>query len=148
MDDQQLELVCFTLISAAGAAKSSFIQAIDEARAGKFNEADELIKQGEEYLLQAHAPHSEMVQKEAAGEHTEVNILFVHAEDQMATTETFKVMAEQFITEAREMAELKAELAALRGAGAAEMGAAVADAVAAAPAACAAPTSAEPVAAQ
>ena len=112
MDATQLELTCFSIISAAGAAKSCFIQAIDEARQGKFDEAEALVKQGEQMLIEGHAPHTEMVQQEAAGNHVEVNILLVHAEDQMASTETFKVMAEQFIEVYRERGELMARLAA------------------------------------
>ena len=104
MTDEEYERVCFSLITASGAAKSNYIQAIDLARKGSFDEADALIDQADEYLNQAHAPHAKMVQEEAAGMHTPVNILLVHAEDQMATTESFKVMAQEFVKLYRERA--------------------------------------------
>lgn len=102
MTNEEFERVCFSLISASGMAKSNYIQAIQAARGGDFDQADVLVKQADEFLLQAHAPHAEMVQQEAAGNHVEVNILLMHAEDQMATTESFKVMAQEFIALYRE----------------------------------------------
>lgn len=116
MDATQLELACFSIIAGAGTAKSNFIQAIEEARQGNYAEAESLIAAGEQQLIEAHAPHTEMVQQEAAGNHIPTNILLIHAEDQMASTETFKIMAEQLIQVYHERDELKAQVAALTGA--------------------------------
>ena len=38
-----------------------------------------------------------MIQKEAAGEKSEFSLLLMHAEDQLMTTETLKIVAEEFI---------------------------------------------------
>lgn len=107
MTDQELELTCFSIITSAGTAKSQYIQAIQEAREGNFEEAERLVADADQVLIAGHEPHTKMVQAEAAGEHTPVNILLVHAEDQMATTETFKVMAQEFISLYRERAQVK-----------------------------------------
>lgn len=97
MTDEELEMTCFSLITSAGTAKSNYIQAIACAREGDYARAEELIAAGDEALVAGHEPHTRMVQKEAVGEKTDVSILLVHAEDQMATTETFKVMALEII---------------------------------------------------
>nr|WP_274600925.1 PTS lactose/cellobiose transporter subunit IIA [Dorea longicatena] len=38
-----------------------------------------------------------MVQKEAAGEGAKMSLILAHAEDQMMSTEVFKVLAEEMI---------------------------------------------------
>ena len=43
-----LELICFAIISSVGMARSLYIEAIQEAKAGNFEQAQELIKQGDE----------------------------------------------------------------------------------------------------
>ena len=41
-----LELICFEIISSVGMARSLYIEAIQEAKAGNFEQAQELIKHG------------------------------------------------------------------------------------------------------
>lgn len=91
------ELICFQLITSAGSAKSCYIEAIQKAKAGEFDEAEELIKQGDQMLHDGHGPHTDLVQKEAAGENVQLSLILMHAEDQMMSTEVFKIMAEEFI---------------------------------------------------
>ena len=92
-----LELICFKLITAAGGAKSNYIEAIQKAKQGLYEEAEELIRQGDELLKEGHQPHTDMIQKEAAGEDVKMSLILTHAEDQMMSTEVFKVMAEEMI---------------------------------------------------
>lgn len=94
----ELELICFQLITSAGSAKSCFIEAIQKAKEGLFDEAEDLMKQGDEMLKEGHGPHTDMVQKEAAGESVKLSLILMHAEDQMMSTEVFKIMAEEFIS--------------------------------------------------
>lgn len=92
-----IELICFQLITAAGGAKSNYIEAIQKAKQGRYEEAEELIRQGDELLKEGHQPHTDMIQKEAAGEDVKLSLILMHAEDQMMSTEVFKVMAEEMI---------------------------------------------------
>ncbi len=94
---EDLELICFQLITSAGAAKSNYIAAIQLAKEGNYKEAEKLIKEGDKLLIEGHAPHTDMIQKEAAGESMQMSLLLTHAEDQMMSTEVFKVMAEEMI---------------------------------------------------
>lgn len=93
-----MELICFQIISSVGMARGSFIEAIDYACDGKYDEAEEKIKEGDEFFHQGHIAHAELIQKEASGEKQEVVLLLVHAEDQLMSAESFKILAEKFIT--------------------------------------------------
>lgn len=92
-----LELVCFQIISAAGMARSSYIEAIREAKKGNFEKAKECIKEGETFFSQGHSAHAELIQKETSGEGVNPNLLLLHAEDQLMSAETCKIFANELI---------------------------------------------------
>lgn len=95
---EDMELICFQLITAAGGAKSKYIEAIQKAKSGLYDEAKKLISEGDDFLNQAHEPHTDLVQKEAAGDDVKMSLILTHAEDQMMSTEVFKVLAEEMIS--------------------------------------------------
>lgn len=97
MTRDEMETICFQLITGAGTAKSNFIGAIQKAKEGKYEEAEALIAEGNKVLNDAHLPHTDLVQKEAAGEDVGMNLILAHAEDQMMSTEVFQVMAQEAI---------------------------------------------------
>ena len=68
-----LELTAFQIISSVGTARSCYIEAIQAAK-----------KAG-------------LLQKEASGEGNTVNLLILHAEDQLMSAEAFKTIALEFI---------------------------------------------------
>lgn len=92
-----LELVSFKIISAVGAAKSCYVEAMQAANKGEFDLAREKIKEGDESFTGGHSAHAELIQKEASGEHVVPNILLMHAEDQLMSAETIKIMALEVI---------------------------------------------------
>ncbi|MCE4052203.1 PTS lactose/cellobiose transporter subunit IIA [Bacillus sp. Au-Bac7] len=95
---QGTELVSFQIISSVGTARSMYIEAIQEAKTGNFEKAAQLIEEGENLFIQGHHAHKELVTKEANGESVEFTLLLMHAEDQMMSTESFKIVAEEFIS--------------------------------------------------
>ncbi|MBS4456013.1 PTS lactose/cellobiose transporter subunit IIA [Tuanshanicoccus lijuaniae] len=102
-----IELVAFRMISAVGTARSCYIEAIQLAKAGQFEEAEALIKEGEQMFVQGHHAHSELIQNEAKGEGPSVNLLLLHAEDQLISAEGFKTIAEEFIEVHRRLYEIE-----------------------------------------
>ena len=67
-----LELLSFQMISFNGSARSSFIE--------------------------GHRVHAKLIQEEAQNEGvTEINLLLIHAEDQMMSAEVFKIVAAELI---------------------------------------------------
>lgn len=95
--NEEYEMICFQIISNSGAAKSNYVEAIKKAKSGDYAEAEKLIKEAEQYFLEAHKVHVDMIQKEAAGEKTTFSLILMHAEDQMASVEMAKLMAEEII---------------------------------------------------
>lgn len=47
-DMNELQMTCFEIISYVGTAKSMYINAVQKAKEGDFDAAEELIKQGDE----------------------------------------------------------------------------------------------------
>ena len=86
MNREEAQMVAFQLISYAGDAFSSFLKAVEKARNGEFDEADELIKKGESELTNAHNAQTELLAKEAQGKDIEYSIMLVHAQDHLMTT--------------------------------------------------------------
>ncbi len=92
-----MEMVAFQIIAAVGTARSMYIEAIDLAAEGKFEEARAAIKEGEEAFNGGHAAHGELLTKFANGELPPMDILMTHAEDQLMSAEAFGILAEKFI---------------------------------------------------
>lgn len=102
-----LEMICFKIISNVGAARSSYIEAIQKAKAGDFEGAKACIQAGQEQFLIGHEAHFELIQKEAAGEAVGGSLILVHAEDQLMSAESFKIIAEEMIACYERIAELE-----------------------------------------
>lgn len=102
-----LELICFQIISSVGTARSIFIEAIREAKDGNIQAARDMIIEGAEIFTQGHHSHMELIQKEASGEKTEINLLLIHTEDMLMSAESFRILAIEFIDLYEKMYEQK-----------------------------------------
>lgn len=107
---ENLELVCFQLISAVGMAKSCYVEAIQEAKKGNFEAAKAKTKEGDDTFVQGHTAHAGLIQQEAAGNKTEITLLLLHAEDQLMSAETTKLMAQELIENYQTIKELEAKI--------------------------------------
>ncbi len=92
-----MEEVCFEIIASVGTAKSMYIDAINKAKEGKFDEAEHLMKEGSDAFLQGHNVHLQLLANDAGGRSVHFSMLLMHAEDQLMGAETFRVLAEDFI---------------------------------------------------
>lgn len=92
-----LEMLCFQIISNVGAARSTYIEAIQKAKTGDFEGAQAALKAGEELFLKGHEAHFELIQKEAQGIAVGGSLILVHAEDQLMSAEGFKIIAAEMI---------------------------------------------------
>ena len=100
-----LERISFKIIAAVGGARSAYIEAMHAARTGDLARADELVKQGDESFLGGHDAHTELIQREAGGDPVTMNLMITHAEDQLMSAETIKIVALEFIELYRQRAE-------------------------------------------
>lgn len=94
---EEFEMLCFQIITFVGTARTNFIQAIKSAKEGKFEEAEKLIKDGDEAFSQGHHAHADILAKDANGELNGGYMLLMHAEDQLMSAENFRILAEEFI---------------------------------------------------
>ena len=91
-----LEQVAFEIISTVGTARSCYIEAIQKAKEGKMDEIEDLFKAGDEAFNEGHNAHMGLLTKEAEGNSEGVNLLLLHAEDQLMSAEAFKTIATEF----------------------------------------------------
>lgn len=92
MEEMNWEVMCFQMITAAGEAKSNYMEALQEVKENNYQKADELLREGDKSFALVHDMHTELVQKECAGEKVEVTLLMTHVEDQMMSVEVIKIL--------------------------------------------------------
>ncbi|MFV0381790.1 MAG: PTS lactose/cellobiose transporter subunit IIA [Breznakia sp.] len=92
-----LELICFQIISNVGGARSCFIEAIQYAKTGDYEKAQEAICEGEKLFTEGHHAHAKLIQNEANETMGSITLLLIHAEDQLMSAEAFKILATEFI---------------------------------------------------
>lgn len=86
MDKEELSLIGFEIVAYAGEARSKLLEAINSAKDGDFEKAEELIKASEQTINKAHNIQTEMLTKDAAGDAIELNLILVHGQDHLMTT--------------------------------------------------------------
>lgn len=96
MEQANLEAI-MGLIMNSGDAKSSAMEAIQLAKEGNFEGADEKIKAADEALINAHHAQTDMLTKEAQGSAMEISLLMVHSQDHLMTSITFVDLAKEII---------------------------------------------------
>ena len=97
MDEQ--EQIVINLIVNSGSARSSAIEAIQYAKAGDLDKADESLQTAKETVNEAHHAQTELIQAEIRGEKAPLNLLMVHAQDHLMTAITVKELASELIKE-------------------------------------------------
>ena len=105
---QEFETACFGIITYVGTARSCFINAVQFAKKGDFEGAEEQIRQGDEAYTQGHHIHADLLTLDANGKLEESGLILMHAEDQLLSCETLEIMAERFLAQARRLQALEA----------------------------------------
>lgn len=93
----KMEEIIFKLISCGGEAKSFSMEAIYNAKAGKFVEAERCIKNAEEKLQEAHIEQTKLIQSEAQNNKVEMSLLMVHAQDHLMNAITTRDLAGEMV---------------------------------------------------
>ncbi|ASW42347.1 PTS lactose/cellobiose transporter subunit IIA [Clostridium isatidis] len=102
---ENMEIIIFEIISQAGMAKGLAYKALEEAEKSDFKKADQLLKEADSYLTEAHKIQTDIIQAEASGERTELSLLFVHAQDHIMTAIEARTLIEHMIRMYKKMAE-------------------------------------------
>lgn len=104
---QHSEIDLLELISSVGQARSYYIEAIQEAKSKNYEKCNELVRKGNEMYAKGHRIHQCMVQEEAGGNSIPVSILLTHAQDQLMSAESFKILCDEFIDLYRRIDEME-----------------------------------------
>ncbi|KAF0506775.1 PTS lactose/cellobiose transporter subunit IIA [Pediococcus pentosaceus] len=102
--EQNLEVIMGLIIN-GGNAKSSAFEAINAAKAGDFEKADEKLKESDVFLTEAHNVQTGMLTEEAKGNHAKVSLLTVHSQDHIMNAITFRDLAGEIVDLYKKMAE-------------------------------------------
>ena len=91
------EIIAMQIIASVGTARSLYIEAIDRAEEGQFQQARDKISEGEKIFNEGHAVHGQLLTAYANGELENMDILMTHAEDQLMSAEAFGILASRFV---------------------------------------------------
>lgn len=107
MDEQ--ELAIFHIISLAGDSRTLAFEALRSARKGDFLGADEKMDEARKASVEVHKLQTEMITAEAQGQHHEVSLLMVHAQDHLMTSLLARDLIEEMISMMKERTEEEAQ---------------------------------------
>lgn len=99
------EEVSFEIIASAGQAHSLAFEALGYARDNNFIKARELIEESKKESLLAHRCQTRLLTQEASGDHVDVDVLLVHAQDHLMTAQLARELIEEIIN----LYEIKAD---------------------------------------
>lgn len=97
MNKEEVTMIGFEIVAYAGDARSSLIEAMNAARDGEYDKAEELVREADESIKQAHNTQTDMLAKEAAGEDLELSFIMVHGQDHLMTTILLRDLVEHMI---------------------------------------------------
>lgn len=97
MTTNNITETAFQIILYAGNGKSNAMEAIQEAKEGNFAKSDELIKSAGEELNKAHDYQTKLLQGEANGEESPLNLMLVHSQDHLMTSMTVRDLAVELV---------------------------------------------------
>lgn len=95
--------IAFQIILYGGNGRSSAMEAIQCAKERNFEEAEALIKEAEQEINKAHKYQTELLQNEAQGEESELNLLLIHSQDHLMNAITVKDLANEMVVLYKEM---------------------------------------------
>ena len=102
-----LEEMALEIITNVGTARSMYVEAVEAAKAGNFEEAHNLVAEGEKIFVNGHHAHADLVNDKIGVEELQYMFLVMHAEDQLMSAETLKIVCDELI----DMLEAKAKQA-------------------------------------
>lgn len=95
--DFDYEDVVMNIIMYSGNCKSRALQAINCAKKGDYQTANDLIKEANTNLLEAHKTQTYLITQEINGKNIPIKLLMVHAQDHLMNVILAKDLAIEFI---------------------------------------------------
>ncbi|MEJ8736501.1 PTS lactose/cellobiose transporter subunit IIA [Erysipelotrichaceae bacterium HCN-30851] len=85
MNDSPIDLIAMNIIANSGDARSHAFAALEEAKQGNFETAEEFLKKANDAVNLAHKAQTELLFEEANGNKQDVNVLLIHSQDHLMT---------------------------------------------------------------
>lgn len=95
--DEKIVNISMELISTAGNAKGTALNAINIAQKGDLEGALTELKLAKQELTKVHKIHGDLIMREAGGESFQMSLLFVHAQDHLTSAIVILDLAEHMI---------------------------------------------------
>jgi cellobiose PTS system EIIA component len=98
MNELEMVETAMNIIAGAGDCKSYAMEAIHNAKEGKFKEAYECINESKKALGVIHEIQTNLIREEIIGKkQTELSLLMIHAQDHLMSSVTIKDLANEVI---------------------------------------------------
>lgn len=94
---EKLEELDLQIIAAVGTARSMYIEALNLAKEGQFDEANAKVAEADEMFAQGHDAHHDILAMQGQGIELPFDLMLVHAEDQMMSAEAFRLIATELM---------------------------------------------------
>lgn len=78
---EEISMVGFEIVAYAGDAQTDLLAALDAAREGDFEKAEQLHKDASDALIGAHDTQTKLLSQEAGGGEMEMTFIMAHAHD-------------------------------------------------------------------
>ena len=104
--DEYMEVVMWIIMS-GGNAKGLAFQAIQQAKSGDFEAAEQSLAQASDELRNAHDVQTDLLTRLAQGEKIGWNLYMVHAQDHLMNAITFKDLAGEVVGQEKRLQALE-----------------------------------------
>lgn len=108
---EKISMVGFEIVAYAGDAQTDLLAALDAAREGDFEKAEQLHKDASDALIGAHDTQTKLLLQEAGGGEMGMTFIMAHAQDTLMTTMILEKQTRFTIDAYKRIAELEAKLA-------------------------------------
>ena len=109
LEEQESLQTIMGLIINGGNAKSDAMEAIQAAKTGDFDLAEQKLADSDKALVEAHHSQTAMLTAEASGEKMNISLLLVHGQDHLMNAITFRDMASEVVDVYKKIAGVPAE---------------------------------------
>lgn len=103
VDVEKVSMVAMEIITYAGTAKSSYMEALSLFKRGDYDASAEKMKEGDSNFSKAHSAHLQTLQDEMTLLEPQITLLLTHAEDQLMGAETIKNVVQECMDLYREV---------------------------------------------
>ncbi|RFA32031.1 PTS lactose/cellobiose transporter subunit IIA [Virgibacillus dokdonensis] len=92
-----IEEISFQIILHGGNARNLAMEAIQHAKDGEYDIAESKIQEANKEIGKAHRTQTDLIEREARGEKTEIRLLLIHAQDHLMNAITVLDLTQEII---------------------------------------------------